>query len=91
MLFPSSLCKSFARFYAIGLYDGIHCGGSAFSAVQAASCWAMGFMRPAARVVRSEQMSRSSWIIGEVVLFLFVYFKSLLLCLFYNYQKIMWM
>lgn len=79
MLFPSSLCKSFARFYAIGLYDGIHFGGSAFSAVQAASCWAMGFMRPAARVVRSEQMSRLSWIIAEGgSTFLIFYFKSLI-------------
>lgn len=48
-------------------------------------------MRPAARVVRSEQMSRLSWIIAEGgSTFLIFYFKSLLLCLFYNYQENMW-
>lgn len=93
-LFPSAtpnfvpFFAYFARFYAIGLYDGIHCGGSAFSAVQAAFCWAMGSMRPAARVVRSEQMScleiGNCW--GRYTTNLIFYFKSFL-CLFCKLSK----
>lgn len=47
--FPFRLC-------AIAPYDGIHSGGSAFSAAPLAFCWVMDFMLLAARVARYEQM-----------------------------------